>query len=222
MRHKKRFITLLEVIIASLLTTILIAALTVFYRDMTTLNAELDKLHVVQFQKSYIQKRFSSILPEIIASKPKQKDFYFFTGAPINGSPSLVFTYDNGPCLDRDFAGHVLGRLFVDSNNDLVLSTWPAPSRWTDEPALKQEVLMEDIEHLRFRFYVPPEHDLSKTGPGKHLEGMTYNQWYEDWPARINELPAMIKIVIQQKGIDKPLEFGYQLPNSNLVIIYED
>lgn len=220
--HKKRFITLLEVIIAAMLTTILLTALTFFYRDMTTFNAELDKLHIVQFQQSYIQKRLSAILPKILASKPKQKDFYFFTGSPVNGSPSLVFTYDNGPCLDRDFAGHVLGRLFVDKNNALVLASWAAPSRWIEEPSLKKEVLMGDVESLHFRFYVPPEHDLSKTGPGQHLEGITYNQWYEDWPSHLKELPAMVHIRIQQKGMDKPLEFAYQLPNSNLVILYED
>lgn len=222
MIHKKRFITLLEVLIATLLTTVLLTALTFFYRDMTTLNAELDKLHIVQFQQSYIQKRLSTLLPKTIASKAKQKDFYFYTTPSINGSPSLVFTYDNGPCLNRNFAGHVLGRLFINKNNALVLASWAAPSRWSEEPVLKNEILMEDVENLHFRFYIPPEHDLSKTGPGNHLEGITYNQWYEDWPAHLKELPAMIQIRIQQKGRDKPVEFAYQLPNSNLVIIYED
>ncbi len=223
MKYKKKYMTLLEVLIATLLTTILLTALTFFYRDMNLLNTGLDKLHIEQFQQSYLQMRLSTILPRTLAPKAKQKDFYFYTSRALNGTSSLVFAFNNGPCLDRNFAGNVLGRLFVDSTGDLVLASWPAPSRWTEEQApLKKEVLMENVESLNLRFYIPPEHDLSKTGGANHLEGVTYNHWVEEWPATLRELPAMVNLRIQLKGIEKPIEFAYQLPNSNLVILYEN
>lgn len=220
--RQKRAITLLEVLIATALTAILLSALTFFYRDLTVLNADVDRLYTVQFQQSYLQKRLASVLPKIVAPKPKQKDFYFFT-SPVNGQPSLVFVYDNEACLDRTYGSLVLGRIYLDSGGNLVLGTWPAPSRWDVDPKeMKKEILMEQVETLGFRFYLPPERDRTKLGSQNNLEASAYNHWLEEWPSAWKELPPLMTIQVKRKDHEETLRFAYQLPHSNLAILYED
>ena len=151
----------------------------------------------------------------------------------------LVFSYDHGIDLNERFSNHVLGRLFVEeteSNNYLVLATWPVPRCWTKEdesPPIRKEILIDRVEELDFEFFHPSEapEKVRTTIAGIDAQGISEetelerNQWYSNWSSSYKLLPAIIKVRIKrnvQTGITGPsdwLELAYPLPNAKAPII---
>lgn len=219
--------TLIEVLIATTLTMILLVAVTFFYRQMTILQRESEKLQKEQFQLSYLEKRLMGVIPKTLGSK--SKDFYFYTSDElINGFQSLVFTYNNGVQMEAEYSGNCLGRIFVDHNNNLVLATWPLKSRSENNINLqmKKEILIENISFLSFEFYVPPKKDRGEMVKSsvKLTEIVPENSWHQAWNTSYNQLPPMIKIHIKLKNNDDTGDFSafaFPLPNSDMVIFYE-
>lgn len=169
---RRSYITLLEVLIALGLTMLLLSTLTFFYQQMSFVNTRMDVIQDKTFHELFVHTRFSKIFPTLIGEKPtrdskaKRGDFYFFT-SPNQGSlfkpgtQNLIFTYNNGVNLNKSLSNDALGRLYVSPQNQLILATWPAPSRWASEgevtPTLKKEILMDNVENIAFEFYVAPE-----------------------------------------------------------------
>jgi len=220
--------TLIEVLIASFLTMILLTAVTFFYRQVTLMTKESEKLQVEQFKLAYLEKRLSNTIPKIISPQDINKDFYFFTSDVLSQDigTSLVFTYDHKVSLDQNFSNHILARLFVEGHN-LVLASWSSPKKWGSLPNLtmKKEILMENVSNLAFEFYVPPKRDrshFSKTA--KPIEIQPENSWHKTWKASYNTLPALIKIHLTRKieGKEVPVVFAFSLPKSDMQILYEN
>lgn len=306
---KKRFMTLLEMLIGMALTMALLTTLTFFYQMIDQLNTASEKAQKEIFHVQYAENRLSQVLTEAIAEKQKNH-LYFYTSGDLGGlfatgSPSLVFQYETGTDLDDSRAVTALGRLFLDKQNRLSLATWPDP---TDErpdainlsiadkktSKAKVEVLLENVSSLRFQFYVAPDRDRSllnqKNSPApeekdktkddpKQNDGKTKKTntkadgdatkkddakstphragelpkeqkqletpktgtepnatnedanvlnepelkgvWVPTWDRKYEQLPAMMKIEIQQFGKDKPLIFAFPFLKSKKVIVYE-
>lgn len=168
--------TLLETLIALGITMLVISTLTFYYRQVDAVNTQLEKVQSQGFRMRYVENRLSQILPQAISETDAKKDFFFFTTSSSlaftqQGSPTLIFAYDNGAKLDKLFSNHVLGRLFLSTDNKLCLATWPSPSRWVEgiNPPMKKEVLLEGVKELSFAFFVAPDKDwkLSDTGAPK-------------------------------------------------------
>lgn len=158
--------TLLETLIALGITMLVLSTLTFFYRQIDAINSQVEKVQKESFAMRYVENRLAAVLPNSVSETDSKKDFFFFTTTSSftfakQGSPTLLFTYDNGVKLDKLFSNHVLGRLFLDSENNLCLATWPSPSRWTEgvNPPMKKEVLLEGVKELSFGFFVAPERD---------------------------------------------------------------
>lgn len=157
-----RYATLLETLIAVGLMVIVLSTMTFFYRQIDAINIQAESIQKESFRMRYVENRLNAILPKAISKECEEKDFYFYTsenaGGPfLPGSPvSLVFTYDNGIDLSKVFSNRVLGRLYVDEAGRLSLATWPIPQRWAEggDPPMKKEVLMENVDGLRFQFFV--------------------------------------------------------------------
>lgn len=235
----KRFITLLELLIAMALTSLILTVLFYFYRDISWLNQEMEKSQEAAFKRSYLQNRLADVLPSAVSPRTAEDDFYFFLshehgGILKAGNPSLVFTYNFGANRDPQFANHVLGRLYLDVNNNLALATLPSPARWSPVIPLKikNEILLEDVESLSFSFYVPPEKERSQIG-GKAPKGglrkgksamidlQPKDAWHQDWKFEYHQLPAMVKIVLKVKNKEEPLTFVFPLPLSEFIIVYD-
>lgn len=164
MKIQRRHITLLELLIATALTVVILSTLSYFYRQVTVINVEMDKTQNESFKKRYVENRLASVLPKSISSTDISNDFHFFSSPDLGalfkeGSDSLVFSFDNCVRLDKDMSYHVIGRLFLDTEGNLTLATWPVPKRWKeDEPIpISKEILLDHIETLEFQFYVPPQ-----------------------------------------------------------------
>jgi type II secretory pathway component PulJ len=225
---KRHYVTLIEVLIATVLTMILLTAITFFYRQISIINMESEKLQKEQFRSAYLEKRLSSIIPQIISPTDLHQDFYFFTSDVFaqDGNQSLCFTYNGKVKMESSDANHQLGKLYVD-NKKLILASWPSPNTFGQQAYVdfRKEVLMEDVTSLSFEFYVPPKKDRtdvvgsSQTGTDPTPE----NHWHKTWNYRYNQLPAMIKIHIthQTAKTTTQLDFAFAMPKSNFVIIYD-
>lgn len=217
---KRRHMTLMEVLIALALTMILLSTLTYFYQDVSKMNTEYEKLRKEGFQFTYVENRLANILPKAVPPTDKSKDFAFFTSGDANGflkmgQPSLIFAFDNGVELDKNFANHVVGRLCVNKDNQLVLATWPSPNRWESvkQPPIKKEILMDNVDTLHFEFYVPP----GKTYNPHSIEPK--NAWHKEWKQDYQKLPAMVRVQVKRQN--KTMNFVFPLPASDLVIHYD-
>ena len=129
----KRYATLLEVLIAMVLTIAVLMTLTFFYRQVMTIGVEIEKTKNQDFYLRYVESRLARILPKAVSPTSKEQDFVFFSlgdeALTKPGSQSLIFTFDNGVNLDKKFSNHVLGRLYLDTHGRLMLAYWPSPAR---------------------------------------------------------------------------------------------
>lgn len=234
-RINRRRITLIEVLIAMALTMMIMTTLAYFYRQIDQINQETEIQQEKLFGQLYLSTRLSDVIPKIVSPSNEKKDFYFFQTNSGNtfmkeGSPNLVFTFDNGVKLDPQFSNHVLGRLFVDKRNRLCLAVWPSPYRWEEfhPPSIKCEVLEENIAELEFEFYIPPKRDLETVWKQAKMnvkipEGFPQSEageWLKEWPASYEQLPAMLKLNMKSTVTGKPFTLTFPLPNSNFFILY--
>jgi hypothetical protein len=228
LKTKRHYVTLIEVLIATVLTMILLTAITFFYRQVSLINFESEKLQKDQFRSAYIENRLSTIIPKIISPTDIHKDFYFFTSDVYaqDGNQSLVFTYDGGVQLGKDDSHHQLGKLYV-YEKKLILASWVSPNNFGQNINLdfKKEILMDDVTNLSFEFYVPPTKFRGEILGASKLgtDIIPENYWHKTWTYRYNQLPAMIKIHLTHTTNGKliPMTFAFALPKTNLVIMYD-
>lgn len=234
---RKSEMTLIEVLIALFITSLLLSLLMYFYRDLDKFNQASENLQREAFKISYIENRLADILPKAISPRDSKGDFYFFTslnanGLLVNGFLSLVFTFDNGVILDKPFSNHVLGRLYVDGDQQLWLAIWPSPKRWDQTTPqhipIKKELLLDHVEKIHFEFFVAPERNRSRiiTSPNmnhKRVEIYPKDCWLQEWKYEYQQLPAIVKInIVRRIGSDLELiTFSFPLPNSEMVIVYD-
>ena len=240
----KRHVTLIEVMIAMALVSVLMTVLMGYYGQISMLHSEVEAARQESFLLRYLQARLSYVLPAILpvkspkAEKEKANDFYFFTSEDQDGgiqAPSLVFTYDNGVDIDATFSNGVLGRLALenrDGKGRLVLLTWPLP-RYKGEmpPPMKKEILIDKVTSLSFSFFNPLEADTeSKTKDlPQPVQDETpkadQNVWLPSWKLAYNDLPAIIKVTVTRSietGLippDQPITMAFPIPNSKKTII---
>lgn len=234
---KRRCMTMLELVISMSLIIALLGILAFFYRDITTLEANAEKNEKEQFYKLYIENRLARILPRTISEYEAKKHFVFFSATAEGSSyapktDNLTFLFDNGSDLNPKNASEVLAHLFVDKQNRLTLMTWPSTKNkkfWENPTGITgKEILLENVERLNFKFYIPKESNRSlieeKLGSKKEesdsiLEGK--GEWIDKWPKNKKYLPAMIEVIIKFKEKERPFYFSYPLSNSSQVIVYE-
>lgn len=236
--RSRRYVVLIEVIIAMTLTVALLTLLMGFYSQVERINIAAGKAQNKSFQKLYLSTRLADILPKTLASSDSKKDFIFYTpvnwdGVSQSGTPSLLFSFNNGVRLASEFSDHVIGKLYVDKNGALSLGMWPSFLRWNQAmlPPMKNEVLMENVEQFQIEFYVPPHRDRKiiwdnnkadiKASEALQLDNL--GGWRTEWHQEYKELPVLIRLTLKVKTVEGPEEIVlvYPLPNSHLFIMYE-
>ena len=238
-RLQKRPITLLELVIAMSLAMVILSALTFFYRQVNVINAEMDREQNENFQKRYVENRLGATLPKALSSIDPSNDFHFFTSPNLGGlfrqgTVSLVFSFDNCVRLDKNMAYHVIGRIYLDEEGNLVLAKWPAKKRWKENelPPMSKEILLENVEDLAFSFFIPPEREESqiteerqKTKNGFEIPPDLRGQWQSNWEREYHQLPAIVKVMITKKdrqGEKEKITYAFPLPNTLNPIIYNE
>ena len=219
---RKQFFTLIEILIALSLTVVLLTTLTFFYRQVMELNSKTEESQKESFKKRYAENRLSAIFPQAVSEKNKKKDFFFFTVADLGGffapgSPiSLIFTFNNRVHLSKKFSQHVIGRIYLDPMGRLCMATWPSSNQWDEGVNLPMhfEVLLEEVESLKFWFFVAPQRKWilesgSTTTPPKTppnpevvvvINPSPEGGWLHEWSQDYKQLPAIVKIEVMRKG----------------------
>lgn len=230
--RKKSNFTLLEALIALTLAALLISTLTYFYGQMSRIDAQIEHDQQENFAKRLLENRLSYTLQRAVKSSNKEFEFFTSAGGPlVMKAPghSLLFTYNNSIDLDKSLSNEVLGRLFVDNQNRLVLATWPAPSTWNRSgivPEMKREILMEQVDRVEWSFFVPPAYERGKTSPKQTVQPSPPNDWRTDWLSDFHQLPAIVKVTVYplpvggQKKESLPIQLVFPLPQTDQPIYY--
>lgn len=218
MKVQRRPFTLLEVLIAMGLAAVLLTALLGAYQYVNMTSYAQQKAQKEAFQKRLLQERLSTILTSALSpTQVKKEDFAFFT--LDNG---LAFVYDRGVDVDPFFANDVLARLYV-HDDKLMLAMWPLKSRWKEggSPPMKQEVLMEGVSHIEFRFWMPPDvtkGPIDTTDAASRKEEHWVTGWNDVWQASYKALPVFIRVAIIKEH--EEVVFLLPLPNADAKILY--
>jgi hypothetical protein len=222
---RRRFFTLLETLIAMTMTVIVLTTLTFFYRQINELNTQAEILQKEGFRLRYIESRFSKIFPLAVPAGTRTPDFFFFTVSDpgsvfAQSSPiSLIFSFNNGVDLSKLFSNNVIARIFLDIKGRLCMATWPSQTRWMPgaNVPMKLEVLLEEVESLKFLFFVAPDKkwqldqtnsSTPPTTPPANTPMQTVitvnpspeGSWIQEWSQDYNQLPALIKLEVVRKG----------------------
>lgn len=236
-KKNKHHFTLIEVLISMTLMALVLTALGYFFNEVNHLNRISERLKQENFRLRYLENRLMAILPKAIAPNDPLKDFYFFTSTPSDslfkvGSPSLIFTFDNGVNLvDAAFSNHVIGRIYLDKEGNLTLAVWPSIARWENNENIlaKREILLENVEELHFEFFVPPDKQRSffqgeTPPPGlQREEAEPKGTWIKDWKYSYYQLPTLVKmhLKVNTREGSKKKTLVFPLVRSNKYIVYE-
>ncbi len=122
--------------------------------------------------------------------------------------------------VDADFSNHVLGRIFIDTDDNLSLAIAPSTSKWEEgkQFSMTREVLMENVENIKYSFFTAPKKGESRMG-GPEPRG----SWIQTWNQEYNELPVLVQIEIGYKNEEetKTRTMVFPLPNGKHTIVYD-
>lgn len=215
-KTRRRAVTLLEVVIALGLTSIVLFFLFGYYRQLTMIDLETEKVQECLSARARVQTR----LMQIFASFPKEEKegegFLYTDTTPEGLDLSLLFAFDQGIDSDPKLCGLVKAVLFLSRDKKLKLRILAID----EKTEARDEVLMENVKSLAFSFFDPAE-----------------EKWESDWKKDAASFPSMIKVIlteIEKKkepvdeetpkklgASDNSIQYAFFLPASQLAVEYE-
>lgn len=221
-KNRRLKFTLLEVLIALALATVILSTLLYFYFQMSQASIVADRAAVESFKIRFLENRLRDLTLRMV--EPNNEDHVFFSGNSNFGlflpnTDNLVFTYDNGKVLSDSLSSYVLGRLYVDPEKRLTLMTWQDRSKWKDNvlPPFHREVLFDNVEKFGIDFFVGPKSDEEQSLTPR--EELRLPKWFKPWGKDFQELPALLKFTITTEGGD--IVYVFPLANKNAKVIYK-
>jgi hypothetical protein len=223
MKIRKRFATLIELLISLGLTGILVTLLLGAYWQAQRLDSQarsarswVDSKQLVQIQ---LQRWLSSAtLGEQLEKLPEKagerSPYFFYT----DGS-TLTWTGHTSPSIDPELSGDLLMRLYVDQQQQLCLTMWPLPTKeHLQHPIAHQIVLAQKVAGLEFSFYRPPPQAHE---PPDSVFERPPSGWTHEWALDAEELPAMVKVRIDYAdGLREPLLLAFQVAKGSPTVVY--
>lgn len=238
---QKRFVTLLETLIAMSLLSMLLVVIFGFFREMTLISNMTEKKQKEAFRLRYVESRLAFLFERIVNENATDRKFFFYCDPAYNAFskfPSLIITFNNEIRADPSFSGDVLARLYVDNSRNLCLTTWPLYFEGEPQEVQQHEILCENVTDLAFKFYAAPQRLNSKNfiDPGKiDPNKPERDRWYEnEWRKVFKEMPSIININLEvddesedassrnkgKKKTNPEWEFAFVLPSSKYSLYY--
>ena len=211
MRKKKRPFLLLEILVALSLMAMLLSLLFSFLVQSLRVESKMEKAREQILERQNLQVRIQDILTSLrITGKGSPLYTQKF---PKEENYSLIALFDNGIDPEPPFSGAVIGRIYIDENQDLVLSYWPSDSD-EKERHWRKEILFANVSDIQLFFLSPDEREsFIHTERPKVL-------WDRYWSKERITPPSMVRLMIKQS--DETYEFGFRLPNSHPIPTYYD
>ena len=189
----KRYITLIELLVALVLAAVLYSGLFGFYSQMNKTAARLDHEREQTEEWLFMQARLAHCFNNLVCAQRslmnKGNGKYFFFD-----EDSLVFSYNSGHNKESPFSGAVLAKIEL-KDEKLILRRWPLPLK---KPLLLQkEVLIEKADAMKLLFYEKGE-------------------WQDEWPFdKKSAAPEFVKLELRRTGSLEPSTFVFQLNNGS-------
>ena len=197
-KRKKQALSLLEVVIALALTSVVLLFLFSYFREITVADVEMQKVQEKLFARERVQLRLMQIFSNLTSDE--KTSFFYTETAPEAFGVRLVFTFENGIDEDEMLSGNVKGVLQLAKNRTLELRTLPLEGKEVG----RSELLMEHVKNFSFKIF-----DLEK------------KIWQDAWPEERQASPAMIKIILEKEEKEK-VEFAFFLPASQPPVEYKE
>ena len=143
MRANKRSFSLIEILIAFSLLSILLSSLFVCFKNQLLFFSRNDELEKSTFTKVMLHDYLSSVFLEIPINKQKNNLYSF--------EDQLFFTFNNGSNKNHEIANYVNGKLYVDKENKnlyLEINSQESDSK-------QKKLLLKGVETLTFNFIHP-------------------------------------------------------------------
>lgn len=218
----KNSFTLIEVLIALGLTSILMATLLFWYKHITTTKHQFKEMEWTILEERYLHQKLGNIFSSLPCNSENFKQHFFTSDTDqrqIVGN-SLVFYFDNGPNLDPQLANFVLGRIYLDAQSKTIcLGVWPLKGK---DPSYTLP-LLNQVEKVAFSFYFPPQNHFI-VDPEKVSRTVPQSGWQIIWKDEYQQLPALIKVDITRMPVGdfsgRTLEYVFDIPSSMQSITY--
>ena len=189
---KKKFFTLIEILIALFLIGTILTMLFRFFLSTSILEKKLQEVKEDVFFKNNLQVKFDTLFSNIFHKNfSKTPDFY------TDEKNHLHFVFDNGIDPNPKFSSYLKAILFLNKNNDLVLQTMPLKK---NPKIYREEILIKNVKSLNFEFFSKKDSNFITT---------------TSWSKKKLDLPAALKI-----KINKNLSFAFFLPSVQASITY--
>jgi hypothetical protein len=196
MKRKKKFFTLLEVVLAVFLTGLILSALWELHHRYYLGYKKIQILQAQTEKKLFLHQRMKTLLATIANQSQKAR---LFTPGNLE-APSFAFCYEQAADQSPALNGPVCSLLYIDSQKRLCLCTWPE-----NQSTSRIEILHDSVLDLRLFFFHPEAHI-----------------WQESWHPfeEQNPLPLWMKMEISfQKN--KTETFIYKVINPTTPILYQ-
>lgn len=202
--YKKRFFTLIEVMISISLLSIIIMFLFNYFVKITKIEKKIDIIRNETFDKSLLHVRLNYIFTQI-----KRDNFFNKSSIYLENEkfPILFTIFDAGIDPDPNFSGFIQGRLYVDKAKNLCLEKLS-----NDEKNKRKEILFKNIKSLEYKFLSKKDEKLKKF----IKDDITKNIfWYNSWPKDFSEMPSIVHMTI-----NKDLKYVFFIPNNSINVLY--
>lgn len=158
---KKRPLTLLEVSIVMVLTSILLGALFYIQSNSKIFQGKIEKARSIVFARERLMMRLNQILTSDTTMRLE------------NGF--LVLEYDSGIDYERPFCGPVISLLYLEEEK-ICLATWPKKGEG------RKEILLEKAPSLTFNFFDETENKWVESIPQEGFSLLKIKIGKEEFP----------------------------------------
>ena len=218
---KKRFFvtrrgfSLLELMIALILMSMLLSSLFYLLSKTVTLNQAINEQQDNAFKQVIAQKKLEYVFDHLQTSNDYQSLFYLqeISHASKGQTSCLNFTYDNGIDPFSIFSNTVYGQMFLNEAHQLILRTWPLPATFKERCIpMREQILFQDVARADFAFY-------------KWNDKEGHGAWIDFWEKEHKEWPHLIRLHIEfftkdQKREGEKMVFSFLVPHAVHTIQY--
>ncbi len=196
-------------LIALSLMTLLLTLLFSFMAQNMKAGKQMEKARFAILERQNLQIRLQDLFTSL--SRGHSRSPLYTQTFPKEEQESVVFLYDNGIDPDPLFSGVLIGRLYLDEQQNFCLSSWPVDD--AEERHWRKEILLSGVSRFAFQFLGEKKGNDPKIKPVTAHVG-----WYPYWKQEKTDLPSFIRLTIHQR--EKPLLFAFRLPTFEPVVTY--
>lgn len=180
MKIKKNF-TLLEVIIALFLISIILSFIFTFFSNLTKIEKNIEATKKEIYERNFLYIKLNNIFTNL-------KDQFFTTDE--NNKLTFNFLYDAKVDLNPNFSSIINGKLYIDEKDDLILESISNDKK--DEK--RKEILFHKVKKIEAKFLA----NDSDTNYLKEKVSSNIN-WYFFWPKEKKTIPSIIHLKINNQ-----------------------